>query len=99
MMSLPAWCVFVRLRFLHHVVPCSYILDLSVNNCSTTTVIIYQSVHLQMKEAIMNQEKLAKLQAQVRIGGKVKSCQYTQCFGTLCSFLKVPSVFVFFCFT
>lgn len=24
-----------------------------------------------MKEAIMNQEKLAKLQAQVRIGGKV----------------------------
>lgn len=25
-----------------------------------------------MKEAIMNQEKLAKLQAQVRIGGKVK---------------------------
>lgn len=27
--------------------------------------------HFQMKEAIMNQEKLAKLQAQVRIGGKV----------------------------
>merc|ERR1712035_117835 len=26
--------------------------------------------HSQMKEAIMNQEKLAKLQAQVRIGGK-----------------------------
>lgn len=25
----------------------------------------------QMKETIMNQEKLAKLQAQVRIGGKV----------------------------
>jgi len=25
----------------------------------------------QMKESIMNQEKLAKLQAQVRIGGKV----------------------------
>uniref|UniRef100_A0A3Q3JBR7 Transcription factor BTF3 n=1 Tax=Monopterus albus TaxID=43700 RepID=A0A3Q3JBR7_MONAL len=28
------------------------------------------AVSLQMKEAIMNQEKLAKLQAQVRIGGK-----------------------------
>lgn len=26
----------------------------------------------QMKETIMNQEKLAKLQAQVRIGGKVR---------------------------
>lgn len=26
-----------------------------------------------MKEAIMNQEKLAKLQAQVRIGGKVST--------------------------
>lgn len=28
----------------------------------------------QMKESIMNQEKLAKLQEQVRIGGKV-SCR------------------------
>ncbi len=29
---------------------------------------------LQMKETIMNPEKLAKLQAQVRIGGKVREC-------------------------
>lgn len=29
----------------------------------------------QMKESIMNQEKLAKLQAQVRIGGKVSETQ------------------------
>lgn len=29
-----------------------------------------------MKEAIMNQEKLAKLQAQVRIGGKVSDLFY-----------------------
>lgn len=42
----------------------------------------------------MNQEKLAKLQAQVRIGGKVKSHRSTQCFGSLCSFLNVPFVFV-----
>lgn len=32
---------------------------------------MYFSFLFQMKETIMNQEKLAKLQAQVRIGGKV----------------------------
>lgn len=36
------------------------------------SVLTYSNcVPLQMKETIMNQEKLAKLQAQVRIGGKV----------------------------
>lgn len=35
---------------------------------------ILNIVHIQMKESIMNQEKLAKLQEQVRIGGKV-SCR------------------------
>lgn len=33
----------------------------------------WHSYVLQMKETIMNQEKLAKLQAQVRIGGKVRA--------------------------
>lgn len=35
------------------------------------TLTLFKLFSLQMKEAIMNQEKLAKLQAQVRIGGKV----------------------------
>ncbi|TMS08047.1 Transcription factor BTF3 [Larimichthys crocea] len=41
-------------------------LSLSLPSCSPHV----SAVSLQMKEAIMNQEKLAKLQAQVRIGGK-----------------------------
>ncbi|XP_034751477.1 transcription factor BTF3 isoform X1 [Etheostoma cragini] len=39
---------------------------LSLPSCSPHV----SAVSLQMKESIMNQEKLAKLQAQVRIGGK-----------------------------
>lgn len=41
--------------------------------CMWTPAVMHHHVLfvLQMKEAIMNQEKLAKLQAQVRIGGKV----------------------------
>uniref|UniRef100_A0A8C7BJQ4 Uncharacterized protein n=1 Tax=Neovison vison TaxID=452646 RepID=A0A8C7BJQ4_NEOVI len=50
----------------------------------------------QMKETIMNQEKLAKLQAQVRIGGKVS-------FNSFGSFLKFKGLgwyllFDLFCF-
>merc|ERR1712170_333534 len=41
-------------------------MGLSLPSCSPHV----SAVSLQMKELIMNQEKLAKLQAQVRIGGK-----------------------------
>lgn len=46
---------------------------LNEKSCAGGTNIISCNVllFLQMKEAIMNQEKLAKLQEQVRIGGKV----------------------------
>lgn len=39
--------------------------------CSHTRLLLALLLFPQMKETIMNQEKLAKLQAQVRIGGKV----------------------------
>ena len=38
-------------------------------------LILFIFLLFQMKESIMNQEKLAKLQAQVRIGGKVSETQ------------------------
>lgn len=41
----------------------------SVQYCTITDMLRCAS---QMRETIMNQEKLAKLQAQVRIGGKVR---------------------------
>lgn len=41
-----------------------------------TDIIICNFPAFQMKEAIMNQEKLAKLQAQVRIGGKVMHAKW-----------------------
>ncbi len=52
-------------------------------NVTTHLWLIHSALHsiiyillivLQMKETIMNPEKLAKLQAQVRIGGKVREC-------------------------
>lgn len=39
-----------------------------------------------MKESIMNQEKLTKLQAQVRIGGKVS---WDTCFNFLLGFVEL----------
>ncbi|XP_054466311.1 transcription factor BTF3 homolog 4-like [Anoplopoma fimbria] len=38
--------------------------------CASVDCVTRVFTHSQMKESIMNQEKLAKLQAQVRIGGK-----------------------------
>ncbi len=46
---------------------------LKIHSAQHSIIYIFLFV-LQMKETIMNQEKLAKLQAQVRIGGKVREC-------------------------
>lgn len=50
----------------------------------------------QMKETIMNQEKLAKLQAQVRIGGKVTAKITLKCYVKCPKYIYSAATFVLF---